>query len=758
MDSTTSSNIYRSLTSVHLPPPPSSSKGPNSPIDSPHDGKYATPNLFSAKYKSPKLGASALIDISNISNAALNTPPPSQVRASHNPTLNSINGSASGHQRSLSVGGEVASMRRRSEMPLLGTNPKFKFVGAAVPEADATTQSSSGRFYAPPHQTPTMGGGRTRNDDKENYLLSPGGSSPLLQRKQIGQSSTGPNAAIGAPMSLEQQQQAFQMMPITDDGQKPPYSYAALIGMAILRSPQRKLTLSQIYQWINDSFEYYRNCKSGWQNSIRHNLSLNKAFKKQERPKNDPGKGNYWVVEEGYEQQFFNAKSVRRHSSVGISAPRKRNNSTKQPSLSSTAQSHDVKPALQHHKHLSFDSTLAMQQLQNQAHHHPRMLLNEFYTYSSDFAFNSIPPQLHNVIEGHTYMQRTFSANSTDDDFNTTTTNNSIDDDDETEYIPPSTANANNDITVLPSSSSSSSSGGATASASNILVQPQFIEKTTPLKRCNTAIGLQHFDESPQRKRPAEASAGGSPEKRLPKKPRQSLALDKSIPVLSAPQSSWYPYSMNGGSATGLEYKPLALPQQLQQRFNSNQQPQQPILESPSKSFISGNLILGPNKPTLLPPTVAVFSDKIESPNTSIRNHRAMIRGMMEYEDIFASPSSTKSLGATLTLDDEDDDDVSRAIFGSPHKREARRRQYYEQSGVSGLDGLESTASDVFGVDLYRLCRREIERGDPIDDKRKRRSVDDGDGSDAELIMKFDSPIKNQQSFSPPKMIRKRTA
>ena len=113
-----------------------------------------------------------------------------------------------------------------------------------------------------------------------------------------------------------------QDMPLVDDnGSKPPYSYASLIGMSILRSPARRLTLAQIYKWISDTFSYYRASEAGWQNSIRHNLSLNKAFIKQERPKDDPGKGNYWAIEPGMEQQFIRDKPTRRPtSSSGPSA------------------------------------------------------------------------------------------------------------------------------------------------------------------------------------------------------------------------------------------------------------------------------------------------------------------------------------------------------------------------------------------------------------------------------------------------------
>lgn len=93
-----------------------------------------------------------------------------------------------------------------------------------------------------------------------------------------------------------------------DDGKKPAHSYAQLIGMAILRAPNRRLTLAQIYKWISDTYSFYSPALAGWQNSIRHNLSLNKAFVKQERPKDDPGKGNYWAIAPGTENQFLKGK------------------------------------------------------------------------------------------------------------------------------------------------------------------------------------------------------------------------------------------------------------------------------------------------------------------------------------------------------------------------------------------------------------------------------------------------------------------
>lgn len=94
---------------------------------------------------------------------------------------------------------------------------------------------------------------------------------------------------------------------------KPPFSYATMISQAILSSPEHMMSLADIYSCISTRYAFYRHSKPGWQNSIRHNLSLNKAFEKVPRRQNEPGKGSKWQITAKYKEEFIKKASAGKH-------------------------------------------------------------------------------------------------------------------------------------------------------------------------------------------------------------------------------------------------------------------------------------------------------------------------------------------------------------------------------------------------------------------------------------------------------------
>ncbi|XP_037073670.1 forkhead box protein J1-like [Pollicipes pollicipes] len=132
-----------------------------------------------------------------------------------------------------------------------------------------------------------------------------------LQHLNLAPFSTPPTPPASPPAEASRERRrkkAELVLPNIDYKQccvKPPFSYATLIIMA-MEDNKKKMTLASIYKWIKENFIYYKSADPSWQNSIRHNLSLNKCFMKVARSKSEPGKGGFWRLDPEYSSNIVN--------------------------------------------------------------------------------------------------------------------------------------------------------------------------------------------------------------------------------------------------------------------------------------------------------------------------------------------------------------------------------------------------------------------------------------------------------------------
>ncbi|KAM7534194.1 hypothetical protein Aperf_G00000117531 [Anoplocephala perfoliata] len=203
---------------------------------------------------------------------------------------------------------------------------KTRRLGAAA--TTSTDQPTSLRFpnllaaYSQTPLKPATTCSQASNGTDSSITLS-GGPDRCSSESPVGTSSPfvppgGEDVGVGASSGQEGSADAVEHGTVYE---KPPYSYAQLIVQAIVSAPNRRLTLSDIYNYISTQFPYYKPSQKGWQNSIRHNLSLNRYFIRIPRGQEEPGKGAFWRLDPESEAHLIvKAFQKRRQRSYAIPA------------------------------------------------------------------------------------------------------------------------------------------------------------------------------------------------------------------------------------------------------------------------------------------------------------------------------------------------------------------------------------------------------------------------------------------------------
>lgn len=173
---------------------------------------------------------------------------------------------------------------------------------ARSPSVDVTSISppSSLPSHSPPPRDAPQRLLPKRSPSPEPHLPN----SNSISRSTTKSDTTPFIATVTAPTSKKRKKLAPSLPKPEVMPPKPPLTYAQLCYRAI-KGMGGKATLQDICGWMMENYDWYRyNEGSGWENSVRHNLSSGRAFRKMERSTGEHGKGFFWSVDEQFKHTF----------------------------------------------------------------------------------------------------------------------------------------------------------------------------------------------------------------------------------------------------------------------------------------------------------------------------------------------------------------------------------------------------------------------------------------------------------------------
>ncbi|XP_014474347.1 PREDICTED: forkhead box protein P1 isoform X11 [Dinoponera quadriceps] len=211
----------------------------------------------------------------NFSTALMSQPPPNFAVSQVSPVSMSALVSA---VRSPAVSGQLPPSAGGAPMPPLPTIPNMSGL-PPMPNMPGSMPSMAGPI-------------RRRISDKSALSLA-GGLPYMLER-----------AGLDVQQEIQRNREFYKNADV-----RPPFTYASLIRQSIIESPEKQLTLNEIYNWFQNTFCYFRRNAATWKNAVRHNLSLHKCFMRVENVK-----GAVWTVDE---VEFYKRRPQRACSTTG---------------------------------------------------------------------------------------------------------------------------------------------------------------------------------------------------------------------------------------------------------------------------------------------------------------------------------------------------------------------------------------------------------------------------------------------------------
>ena len=230
------------------------------------------------------------------------------------------------------------------QMPGVGEHYQQFYSSGNVAVCAPSSTSNGFKYSTEPNENMHLnstGSSRKRSKKDKNRQksqISELEAKDAIQKGLVTELETVDMANFSGTSTLSQQKRRFAEV-------KPPYSYIALITMAIESSPAGMMTLNEIYSFIEDRFPYFKENTQRWQNSIRHNLSLNDCFVKVSRNSVKPGKGNYWALHPKAGDMFGNGSFLRRSKRFKTQMSKQSLESNASPSLSTSSSSSSTSPS-----------------------------------------------------------------------------------------------------------------------------------------------------------------------------------------------------------------------------------------------------------------------------------------------------------------------------------------------------------------------------------------------------------------------------